>query len=56
MMYMIIICISLYVFMIALINDSVITTSLTLIPFLAVLLIPNSLFIKIIRKRMSNQK
>lgn len=56
MMYMIIICVSLFVFMTKLIAESVIATSIIVIPFLALLLIPCSLFIKIVRIKIFNPK
>ena len=56
MMYMIIICVSLYVFMTTLVAESVIATSLTIVPFLALLLIPSSLFIKIVRIKIFKPK
>ena len=49
LVFIIMICISLIVFMTGLVNDSVIITSLAISPALAILLVPNSILIRILR-------
>ena len=51
LMLIIITCLSLFVFMITVINKSVIMTSLAIAPVLALLLLPNSILIKIVRTK-----